>query len=72
MAAEMVTAAGDRISVRFLLDTGADRTALSAATLLDLGLPWQECAPGESIRGITGQSSYVTIRSVVEFKTDGT
>lgn len=70
MAAEMLSIAGERVVVRFLVDSGADRTALNAAALLDLGLPLQECNPGESIRGITGRASYVTIRSVIEFKTD--
>ena len=33
-------------------------------------MPLQECPPGDSIRGITGRASYVTIQSVIEFKTD--
>lgn len=70
MAAEMQSAAGGRVIVRFLVDSGADRTALNAAALIDLDLPFQDSAPGDSIRGITGRAPYVTIRSAIEFKTD--
>lgn len=42
VTAKMVTPAGKTIGVRFLIDSGADCTALNAATLAELGLPHQK------------------------------
>jgi hypothetical protein len=70
VAAEMVSAAGDAISVRFLIDSGADCTALNAATLAKLGLPCQHSPSDVHVRGITGESDFVTVRSAIEFKRD--
>ncbi|HET6881603.1 MAG TPA: hypothetical protein VFI31_15675, partial [Pirellulales bacterium] len=51
----------------------ARRTAIlceSWVKLDDLGLPRQASLPDERIRGITGDTAYVTIRSAIEFKRD--
>lgn len=58
------------MSIRFLVDSGADRTALNAAALDELGVPQEPSPPDVHIRGITGESSYVTIRSAIEFTRD--
>jgi len=70
VTAEMTNAAGESVSVRFLVDSGADCSAINAATLRDLALPQQESPPDARIRGVTGDASYVTIRSAIEFKRD--
>lgn len=70
ITAEMTNAAGENVSVRFLVDSGADCSAINAATLGDLGLPQQESPPDVRIRGITGDAGYVTIRSAIEFRRD--
>lgn len=70
VTAKIVAAAGNTIGDRFLIDSGADCTALNAATLAELGLPYQESPSDARIRGVTGEANYVTIRSVLEFKRD--
>lgn len=70
VTAKMVAAAGKTIGVRFLIDSGADCTALNAATLAQLGLPHQKSTSGTHVRGLTGESDYVTISSTIEFKRD--
>jgi hypothetical protein len=70
VTAEMAGVPGESISVRFLVDSGADCTALNAATLEKLGLPQQKSPSDVRLRGITGDSDYVTIRSTIEFKRD--
>jgi hypothetical protein len=57
----------------FLLDTGADRTVLSAALLYKLQLPAQSPSSGISLQGISGVSPFVEVATVLEFtSTDGT
>lgn len=70
VTAEMADAHGKAVSVRFLIDSGADCTALNAATLAQLGLPHQKSTSGTHVRGITGESDYVTISSTIEFWRD--
>lgn len=70
IAAEMVDAKGKRVSVRFLVDSGADCTALNAATIEKLQLPQRPSPSDIRIRGITGDCDYVTIQSAIDFKRD--
>jgi hypothetical protein len=55
---------------RFLIDTGADRTVLSASLLLDLGLPVESPPRGSILRGISGDTSMVLVNTILEFTTD--
>lgn len=70
VTAEMESAEGKAISVRFLIDSGADCTALNAATLATLGLPYQKSPLDTRVRGVTGETDYVTVQSRIEFKRD--
>jgi hypothetical protein len=55
---------------RFLVDTAADRTALSAPLFRKLQLPVNEGFPGVSLKGIGGASPYVLVSTVLEMKRD--
>lgn len=70
MEAEIRGGSGSAVTVRFLMDSGADCTALNASTLAKLGLPHQQPRSEVCIRGVAGEADYVTIQSVIEFKTD--
>ena len=58
---ELQTSNGEWESVVFLVDTGADRTVLSAPVLAQLGLPRAE-AP-EQLGGLGGMTEMVAIES---------
>lgn len=58
---ELQTGNGEWESVAFLVDTGADRTVLSAPVLVALGLP-QVGAP-EQLGGLGGMVEMVTVKS---------
>lgn len=68
--AEMLSASGNAVTVRFLIDSGADCTALNAATLAKLALAHERPRPDIRVRGLAGEADYVTIQSVIKFKTD--
>ena len=53
-------------SENFLLDTGADRTVLSAVLLARLRLPTRSAASGDTSRGISGTSDFVLVTTVIE------
>jgi len=56
----------------FLLDSGADRTVLSAFFSLRLNLPTQPVPGGFSLVGISGSSPFVVISTALEFtQSDG-
>ena len=56
----------------FLIDSGADRTVLSAALLARLRLPSTNPPPGFTLSGIGGASEFVTVTTVLEFvRNDG-
>jgi hypothetical protein len=56
---------------RFLLDSGADRTVLSAPLLNRTGL--QQAAPpqGMALAGVGGTQGFVVVTTVLEFTRDG-
>jgi hypothetical protein len=58
---------GRLIGERFLIDTGADRSVLSAATLGRLRLPVRPAASDMSLVGIGGAPEFVLLTTVVEF-----
>lgn len=70
VTAEMADAHGKAVSVRFLIDSGADCTALNAATLAELDLPHQTSPSDTRVRGLTGETDYVTVQSRIEFTRD--
>ncbi|MFO0807815.1 MAG: aspartyl protease family protein [Gemmataceae bacterium] len=68
LAAEAVAANGEWVEVLFLLDTGADRTVLSAATLWQLALATSESVV--QLGGVGGESQTVAVATTVRFQTD--
>ena len=61
---------GRSVSEDFLIDTGADRTALSAALLDRLRTPTSSAPPDLSLSGIGGTSVFVLLQAVIEFTRD--
>jgi hypothetical protein len=57
--------AGTSASENFLIDSGADRTLLSAALLARLQLPAQSAAPGVTLSGVGGTSEFVLVTTVI-------
>ena len=62
--------AGHRYLERFLIDTGADRTVLSAGILAELRLPVDAPPPGAALRGIGGDAAMVLVSTILEFSRD--
>jgi hypothetical protein len=54
----------------FLIDTGADRTVLSAGLLSELRLPVELPSPGHALRGIGGHTGMVLVSTMLEFARD--
>ncbi len=54
----------------FLVDTAADRTALSAGLLGDLDMLGNGAQPGSALKGIGGSSPHVLVHTVLEFTRD--
>jgi hypothetical protein len=59
--------AGLALSEDFLIDSGADRTVLSASLLTRLRLPMQSPPLELSLSGVGGISAFVIVTTVVEF-----
>jgi hypothetical protein len=59
---------GSLTEERFLVDTAADRTALSADLLKKLQLPGKHAATGVSLQGIGGASPFVVVTTALEFR----
>jgi hypothetical protein len=65
-------AAGVNYPERFLIDTGADRTVLSAALLGKLQIPTQPFPVGSGLAGVSGVTAAVIVTTVIEFaRSDG-
>jgi Aspartyl protease len=58
------------VSETFLIDSGADRTVLSAVLVSRLQLPATSAPPGLTLSGIGGTSAFVLVTTVVEFIRD--
>lgn len=54
----------------FLIDTGADRTVLSAGLLAELRLPPEPPSPGAALRGIGGDTEMLLVSTLLEFTRD--
>lgn len=61
---------GSPVPESFLLDSGADRTVLSAVLVTRLRLPTRSAPPGFTLSGIGGTSAFVLVTTVVEFLRD--
>lgn len=64
---EVQTAAGAWVNTRFLLDTGADRSVLSADILARIGVP--KDAPQSQIAGVGGVTDTMVIHTTLRFST---
>jgi hypothetical protein len=65
---EVPRADGSLTEERFLVDTAADRTALSAGLLKELQLLGNHAPPGITLEGIGGASPYVVVTTVLKFR----
>ena len=63
--AQLLDRFGSGLDVRFLVDCGADRTVLTAPVIDRLQLPQQPSPPDTVIKGISGQTVYVTVHTVL-------
>ena len=61
---------GQLISVDFLVDIGADRSALDAGLLKQLQLPPQPPPSGMTFEGVGGASPFVVVTTVLELPRD--
>jgi len=68
--ANVLGASGNYFNEFFLIDTGADRTVLSASFAGRLNLPASPPPPGYSLVGISGQTGVVLLSTVLEFTRD--
>jgi hypothetical protein len=64
--AQVLGAAGTYHSEPFLVDSGADRTALSAAMLATLGFVAAGGTPGYLLTGVGGSSAFVVVTTALE------
>jgi len=63
----ILSATGQPVFERFLVDSCADCTVLSADVLQRLQLSGQTPPAGLSLKGISGAGNYVVVNAVVEF-----
>lgn len=54
----------------FLIDSGSDRTVLSADLLRQLGVPGGQPSHNDALLGIGGGTSFVLLNTQIEFVTD--
>jgi Retroviral aspartyl protease len=73
VGAKVLAADGTLVPDLFLVDSGADRTVLSAELLAKLRFSGNHAVPGFALRGISGDSPFVLVDTLLEFTTtDGT
>ena len=70
MRAKVLGSTGNLTPENFLIDSGADRTVLSAVLLARLQLPPQSAAPGVTLSGIGGTSEFALVTTVIAFMGD--
>jgi hypothetical protein len=63
----VLSATGQLVYERFLVDTGSDCTVLSADLLQQLHLTGRAPHAGLSLKGISGAGNYVVVATVMEF-----
>jgi hypothetical protein len=61
---------GSPIPENFLIDSGADRSVLSAVLVTRLQVPTRSAPPGFILSGIGGTSEFVLVTTVLEFIRD--
>lgn len=61
---------GSPVPENFLIDSGADRTVLSAVVVTRLQIPGKSAPPGFTLSGIGGTSTFILVTTVVEFSRD--
>jgi hypothetical protein len=61
---------GIQVAENFLIDSGADRSVLSAVLVTRLQLPARSAPPGFTLSGIGGTSAFVLVTTVMEFIRD--
>jgi hypothetical protein len=68
----IATATGANRHEQFLVDTGADRTALTAGVLASLGLPSSAPSGGTALAGVGGRPGFVVVHTTLTlFADDG-
>jgi hypothetical protein len=66
----VVDATGGEVQVRFLVDTGADRTVFTAGLLASLSLPTSAAPTGISFSGVGGTTAFVVVRTTLTLYAD--
>jgi len=66
LQANVVAAQGRAVAEDLLIDSGADRTVLSATCLSRLRLPADNAPPGVALSGIGGRSEFVLVQTALE------
>jgi Retroviral aspartyl protease len=64
-------AGGSLVEDRFLIDSGADRTVLSADLLTRLALPASSAPAGHALAGVGGTQGHVLVQTALEISHDG-
>jgi Aspartyl protease len=67
---DVLGSGGNLVSDYFLVDTGADRTVLSATLLKELQLLGNHAPPGVTLAGIGGASPHVMVTTLLELTRD--
>ena len=62
---------GDRAPVRFLLDTGADRTVFNEPVLRELAQPTTDPSGDFKLAGVGGESPFVRVETTLELPEAG-
>jgi hypothetical protein len=71
VAIDVANAAGNSVEEAFLVDSGADATALSADLLAMLGGATAPATAGVSIAGIGGVQAYVQVQATLHLRRTG-
>src|SRR5262245_52837533 len=61
---------GSLVEDRFLIDSGADRTVLSADLLTRLALPVSSAPSGHALAGVGGSQGHVLVQTALEISHD--
>jgi hypothetical protein len=70
LRAKIRTGEGGALPILFLVDLGADRTALSSEILNRLKLQTDSPPPGIQFEGVAGSCDFVVVRTALELKRD--
>jgi hypothetical protein len=68
--AQVLNVDGQFVADRFLVDSGADRTAFSADLLRDLRLPSERSTSIVALMGVGGTTSFVLVSTAIELTRD--